>query len=201
MRQAAARMLRLPYPQVNHYRGLHTLALLNSSCGAIRNSLSNARIHICHEGARYACSIFADAWRRPVDGLAGRSIVCGKRSVLAITEGIMEQSSRLAAELSVSDHAQLGSLADFLRLADPDVQVSRVPGRPGPGEQGALDVLMIMADSSVLVAAVNVLPAFLRSRKRGLAVTVTVKGKSKQLTVTADNAEEMLPILERFLDG
>ena len=113
--------------------------------------------------------------------------------------GMMGRADPGAAELSVSDYAQLGSLAEYLRLAAPGVRVTRSPGRPGPGEQGAVDVLMIAADSSVLVAAVNVLPAFLRSRKKGISVTVTVKGN--RLTVTADNAEEVIPVLDRFLDG
>ena len=81
------------------------------------------------------------------------------------------------AELSVSDHGQVGSLEEYLRLAVPDVPVTRSAGRAGPGEQGALDVLMIAADSSVLVAVVKVLPEFLRSRKPGVTVTVTVRGK------------------------
>ena len=59
---------------------------------------------------------------------------------------------------------------------------------------------MIAADGRhVLVAAVNVLPAFLRSRKAGLSVTVTAKGK--KLTLTAENTEEVLPVLDRFLNG
>jgi hypothetical protein len=103
----------------------------------------------------------------------------------------------VTAELSVSDYAQLRSLADYLRLAAPGTQVTRSPGRPGRGEQGALDVLMIAADSSVLVAAIKVLPEFLRSRKKGLSVTVTVK--DKKLIVTGDNAEEMTAIVDRFL--
>jgi hypothetical protein len=112
---------------------------------------------------------------------------------------MMERAGQAAAELSVSDYSQLGPLVDYLRLAVPEVRVSRSPGRTGRGEQGALDVLMIAADSSVLVALVNVLPAFLRSRKAGLSVTVTANGK--KLTVTADNAEEVLPVLDRFLNG
>jgi hypothetical protein len=103
-----------------------------------------------------------------------------------------------AVELSVSDPGQLGSLAEYLRLAVPEVRVTRVAGRAGPGEQGALDVLMIAADSSVLVAAVQVLPQFLRSRKPGVTVTVTVKGKQRQLTVTAQDAEDLRPVIEKF---
>ena len=103
-------------------------------------------------------------------------------------------------ELSVSDYGQLGSLADYLRLAVPDVPVTRSPGQAGRGKQGALDVLLIAADSSVLVAVVNVLPQFLRSRKPGLSATVTVKGKRKQLTVTADDARDVGPLVREFLD-
>jgi hypothetical protein len=110
----------------------------------------------------------------------------------------MEQTGQAAAELSVSDYSQLGPLADYLRLALPGLRMARSPGRPVPGEQGALDVLTIAADSSVLVAIVNVLPAFLKSRKSALSATVTVKGK--KLSVTGDNADEVQRILDRFLD-
>jgi hypothetical protein len=111
----------------------------------------------------------------------------------------MSRTDPGAAELSVSDYSQLGSLADYLQLVVPGLRVARGAGRPGPGEQGALDVLNIVADSSVLVAAVKVLPEFLRSRKKGVSVTVALKGK--RLTVTADNSEEVMPVIDRFLDG
>ena len=94
-------------------------------------------------------------------------------------------------------------MANYLRLAVAGAPVARRPGRPGAGEQGALDALVVAADSSVLVAVVNVLPQFLRSRKAGLSVTVkmTAKGKLKELTVTANNAEEVIPVIDRFLNG
>jgi hypothetical protein len=106
------------------------------------------------------------------------------------------------AELSVSDYAQLGPLVEYLHLALPDVRVTRAPGRPGPGEQGALDLLTVAADSSVLVAVVKVLPEFLRSRKAGLTVTVEVKrrGKEKRFTMTGDDAKDIIAVLDRFLD-
>jgi len=111
---------------------------------------------------------------------------------------MMDQADPGVAELSISDYAQLGSLVDYLRLAAPGVQKKRSPGQPGRGEQGALDVLMLVADSSVLVTVVKVLPEFLRSRKPGMSVTVKAKGK--QLTVKADNAEDVIPVIDRFLD-
>jgi tRNA threonylcarbamoyladenosine modification (KEOPS) complex Pcc1 subunit len=112
----------------------------------------------------------------------------------------MDLESPGLTELSVSDHGQLGSLAEYLRLAVPGVRVTQSPGRARPGEQGALDVLMIAADSSVLVAVVKVLPEFLRSRKSGVSVTVTVRGKQRQLTVTAEDAGDLRPVIEKFFD-
>ena len=102
------------------------------------------------------------------------------------------------AELSVSDYGQLGSLAEYLHLAVPEVRVTRSAGYAGRGEQGALDVLMIAADSSVLVAVVKVLPEYLRSRKPGVTVTVSVTGKSRKLTVTAEDAGDVRPVIEKF---
>lgn len=106
------------------------------------------------------------------------------------------------AELSVSDHAQLGPLADYLHLALPDVRVGRSPGRPRRGEQGALDVLTIAAESSVLTAVVQALSSFLRSRKPSLTVTVTVKRKRKHTTVTATatDAREAAAVVRELLD-
>jgi hypothetical protein len=104
------------------------------------------------------------------------------------------------AELSVSDYGQLSALAEYLHLAVPAVRVARGAGHAGPGEQGALDVLMIAADSSVLVTVVNVLPEFLRSRKPGVTVTVTVTGKRRQLTVTSKDREDARQTIEKFFD-
>ena len=104
------------------------------------------------------------------------------------------------AELSVSDYAQLGSLAEYLHLAVPTVHVTRSAGCAGPGEQGALDVLSIVADSSVLVAVIKVLPEFLRSRKPGVTVTVTVKGRRRQLTVTSEDSEDARSVIDKFFD-
>ena len=99
-------------------------------------------------------------------------------------------------DISVSDNAELGSLQEFLSWT-PDVCVLRI-ARPGAGEQGALDLLTVLAGSSGLVAALKVIPEFLRSRRTGLLITTTVKGK--QLTLDATNVDEVMPILERLLD-
>lgn len=112
----------------------------------------------------------------------------------------MDRADSGTAELAVSDYAELGSLAGYLRLAVPDVGVARGAGRAGGGEQGALDVLMVAADSSVLVAVIEVLPKFLQSRRKpGLTVTVTVEKKRRQLTVTADDPGDVRQVVEKFL--
>ena len=101
------------------------------------------------------------------------------------------------AELSVSDYSQLGPLEKYLKSAVPDARVSRVPGQPLAGEQGVLDVLAVLGSSGGLVAAIRVLPEFLRSRKTGLSITMTVRGEP--FTLTATNVDEVMPILERLL--
>jgi hypothetical protein len=110
-----------------------------------------------------------------------------------------ERSAAQRIELGVSDQSQLGSLAEFLAWAVPDLSVSVVAGVPGVGELGVLDVLAVLASSSGLVAAVRVLPDFLRSRRTGLSITMTVRGEPFRLTAT--NIDEVMPVLERLLDA
>lgn len=112
---------------------------------------------------------------------------------------MMEHARTRHAELSVSDYSQLGSLLEYLTSAAPQVRVSRIAGQPGVGGQGALDVVAVLASSSGLVAAIKVLPEFLRSRKTGLSITMTVN--DKPFTLTATNVDEILPILDRILDA
>jgi Effector Associated Constant Component 1 len=101
-------------------------------------------------------------------------------------------------ELTVSDHFMLKSLADHISLAAPDVKVRVAPGRPGKGELGAPDVLMIIAGSPALIAAARMLPDFLRARKASLSVTISTK--SQQFTLNATNIDEVMPLIERLLD-
>jgi hypothetical protein len=110
---------------------------------------------------------------------------------------IMADTYKGRVELALSDHSQIESLRDWLSSIQ-DTQILRAPGSPGPGEMGALDVLTIVAGSSGLVAALKVIPEFLRSRRSGLSVTVTVQGE--QVIITADNAKDVMPILERLIN-
>jgi Effector Associated Constant Component 1 len=112
----------------------------------------------------------------------------------------MEREDTERVELTVSDPSQLGPLQSYLKWAAPAaVGLSRIGGAPGTGEQGALDVLVLLASSTGVVAAIKVLPEFIKARKTGLSITATVKGKP--LKITATNVDEVIPILERILDA
>lgn len=100
-------------------------------------------------------------------------------------------------EICVSDYAEIGSLQHWLS-STPNVKVSRVPGQTSAGEQGALDTLAIVAGSSGMLAALRMIPEFLRSRRTGLSVSTVVKGE--KFTLNATNVDDVMPILERILD-
>jgi len=104
---------------------------------------------------------------------------------------------RHVVKVGVSDQSQLPSLRDWL-LGQQGVEVVQTPGTPGTGEQGALDVLTVLAGSSGLVAAIKVLPEFIRSRRSGFRIEATVRGE--KITLDATNVKDMMPILERLLD-
>jgi hypothetical protein len=101
-------------------------------------------------------------------------------------------------ELMASEPSQLESMQRLLEEAVPGLDATRIAGRPRPGEQGALDVLALVASSSGIVTAIKVLPEFLRSRKTGLSITAMIKGEP--FTLTATNIDEVMPLLERLLD-
>ncbi len=100
-------------------------------------------------------------------------------------------------ELVVSDQAELCSLREWLSWT-PQVEVAQVAGEPGAGEQGALDALALLASSGALLAAIRVLPEFLRSRRSDVSIEMTVKGEPFKIHAT--NIDKVMPIIERLLD-
>ena len=111
----------------------------------------------------------------------------------------MHQGSSYSVDLFISDQSQFGLLRDFLTLAAPGIQVSVSSEVPVPGEQGALDMLVLVASSGGVLAAIRVLPEFLKARRTGISITAKLKGES--FTLTATNVDEVMPILERILDA
>jgi hypothetical protein len=102
------------------------------------------------------------------------------------------------AEISVSDPAQLGSLAELLRWAAPGVCVLPVPA-PGADGPGNLPGLTLEASTGGLAAAIKVLPGFIRSRPPGLSVTIAARGRA--ISLTAACLDELMPAAERLMDG
>ncbi|MCC9308141.1 hypothetical protein LN042_13765 [Kitasatospora sp. RB6PN24] len=105
--------------------------------------------------------------------------------------------------LTVSDPAELRSLREHLRRV-PGAQVLQVPGRPGPGEQGAWDILEVLVGSSSVVAVViKALPDFVKSRRSDITVTATSGERSITISKTnaADDAwaAEVKPALDEWL--
>lgn len=107
----------------------------------------------------------------------------------------MENASH-SAEVSVSDPAERRSLREHLRRI-PGVAVSQIPGRPGSGEQGAWDVLQLVAASGgVFAVAIKTLPEFIRSRRSD--VTITVTSGDRSATVTATNIDDAMSMVNTW---
>src|SRR5262245_7248116 len=100
--------------------------------------------------------------------------------------------------LSVSDQAELRPLREWLSSV-PEAVVRQEAGTPAAGEQGVLDYVAVLASSGGLIAAIRVLPAFLRARRPEL--TVTMKLRDKEFTVDAKNVDDVLPVLEKLIDA
>jgi hypothetical protein len=99
--------------------------------------------------------------------------------------------------MAASDQSQLSSLREWLRQV-PQATVRITPGQPGSGEQGAVDVLTILASAPTLIAAIKVLPEFIRSRRSGFRIETTVRGKKFVLDATNSEAD-LLAVVERLL--
>jgi len=55
----------------------------------------------------------------------------------------------------------------------------------------------VLAGSSGLVAAIKILPEFIRSRRSGFRIETTVRGE--KFVLEATNVQDVLPIVERLL--
>ena len=80
-----------------------------------------------------------------------------------------------------------------------EVEARFTARQSSPGELGVTDVLTVIASSSVLSSAIKVLPEFLRSRRSGVRIETSVRGR--KVSVDATNVEDVLAIIDRLLDG
>jgi Effector Associated Constant Component 1 len=107
-------------------------------------------------------------------------------------------SADISVEFSVSDPAEVGSLSRWLER-DGKARVERTPAMPVRGELGVADILASVGSSGAVVAAIQLLPDFIRSRRPGFRIEATVKGKP--FVLDAKNADEqVVRMAERILD-
>ncbi|MBU7596410.1 hypothetical protein JGS22_001825 [Streptomyces sp. P38-E01] len=96
--------------------------------------------------------------------------------------------------LTVSAPGEVGPLYRRLRGL-PDLTVVRQRARPAAGELGVAEVLQLLVPSSaVLAVAIRTLPAFIRSRRS--SVTVTMTRGDETVTVTGTNLHDPAQALE-----
>lgn len=96
--------------------------------------------------------------------------------------------------LTVSEQADVGPL--FRRLSTvPDATVTRRRSGPSPGELGVAETLQLFVPSAaVLTVAIRTLPAFIRSRRS--SVTVTLTRGDRSVTVTGENLDDPQKVFE-----
>lgn len=103
-------------------------------------------------------------------------------------------------EVRLSDLSVQRSLRDWLERV-PGVRVEQTASPPGPGEQGAADVLTVLAGSGgVLAVAIRTLPEFIRSRRSSFTLTVKLED-GKEYTLHAENLDELPAVIEKALDA
>lgn len=96
--------------------------------------------------------------------------------------------------LTVSQPADVGAL--YRRLSTiSDASVTRRRTGPDEGELGVVEVLQLLVPSAaVLTVAIRTLPAFIKSRRS--SVTVTLTRGERSATVTVDNSNDPQAVLE-----
>jgi len=101
-------------------------------------------------------------------------------------------------EVWLSDLSQQRALREWLERV-PGVRVEQTAQPPGPGEQGAADVLTILAGSGgVLAVTIRTLPEFVRSRRSSFTLAVKLDDGT-EYTLNAENLNELPPVIEKAL--
>jgi Effector Associated Constant Component 1 len=89
-------------------------------------------------------------------------------------------------------------LREWLLSAD-NVRVTEEAAKPASGEQGTLSYILVTGGVSAVVAAIRVLPDFIRSMRESITVTVTKRdGKSTTtIELKAENTKEIPALIKR----
>jgi len=81
----------------------------------------------------------------------------------------------------------------------PGITVTALPTSAGPGEQGtALDVLLVTLSSGAVTAFLQIIKVLAESR--GPKFKLKIRQGKNMLEVTADNLDEVLPVLRELID-
>jgi hypothetical protein len=79
------------------------------------------------------------------------------------------------------------------------ITVSAIPAPAAPGEQGAaFDILMVALSSGAVTAFLQILKVLAESR--GPKFSLKIRQGKNRLEVTADNIDEVLPVIREMLD-
>ena len=110
----------------------------------------------------------------------------------------MGSAGETSIEFSVSDPAQLNALPRWIEGNGP-LRAERVSAPSGPGELGMSDIVTAVGSSGALIAAIKVLPEFIRSRRSDFHIEATVKGE--RFIMDVKNADEQIAkIIEKLTE-
>lgn len=102
-------------------------------------------------------------------------------------------------EIRAGSREDAGDVYAALR-GSPGITVRAVPAATLPGEQGvALDVLMVGLSSGAVTAFLQIVKTLAESR--GPKFVLKIRRGKDRLEVTADNVEEVIPILRELMRG
>ena len=99
--------------------------------------------------------------------------------------------------LSTTDPAEISALHTWLRGYS-DIEATLVAGQPQAQELGVLDVVTVVAGSAGLATLIKIIPDFIRSRRSDVRIEMTVN--DRKVLIDAKNVDEVMPIVERFLE-
>lgn len=110
-----------------------------------------------------------------------------------------DDAASAEVELTASNPDDIDEVYAELRGV-PGIRMTAMPAPTAPGEQvAALDVLMVALSSGAVTAFLQIIKVLAESRGPKFSLKIR-QGKNK-LEVTADNVDEVIPVLRRLIDG
>jgi hypothetical protein len=112
----------------------------------------------------------------------------------------MRDSAKSAeVEVTTDDPEDIGEVYAGLRGV-PGMSVTALPAPSAPGDQGAgLDILMVTLSSGAVTAFLQIIKVLAESR--GPKFSLKIRQGRNKLEVTADNVDEVIPIIRELIDG